>query len=98
MRAKKGRILAISADSSEELAALAADEQLDFALLSDPEARVIALYGLAHPEGGLDGETIALPAEILLRTDGTIAWHHVAGRITERADPRRILAEIEQLP
>jgi peroxiredoxin len=98
LRAKKGRILAISADASARLAELKRDEKLDFTLLSDPEARVITLYGLEHAEGGLDGETIALPAEILVRADGSIAWRHVAGRITERADPRKILTEIERLP
>jgi peroxiredoxin len=59
---------------------------------------VATLYGLAHPEGGLDGETIALPATLLVRPDGTLAWRHVAGRITERPHPARILAELERLP
>lgn len=56
------------------------------------------LYGLAHPEGGLDGETIALPATLLVRQDGTVAWRHVADRITERPVPGAILAAIERLP
>ena len=59
---------------------------------------MITLYGLAHQEGGLDDETIALPATLLVRPDGRLAWRHVAGRITERAAPQRILAEIERLP
>lgn len=98
MRAKKGRILALSADTPEELAALAREEKLDFALLADTDARVATLYGLAHAEGGLDGGTIALPATLLVRSDGTIAWRHVAERITARPNPGAILAEIEHLP
>lgn len=58
---------------------------------------MISLYGLAHPEGGPDGETIAIPSEILVRPDGTIAWQHVATRIQERAAPQTILAELERL-
>jgi peroxiredoxin len=87
----------VSADSEAELRALRTDLALDFTLLSDPEARVITLYGLAHPEGGPEGQTIAIPSEILVRSDGTIAWQHVAGRIQERPTPRAILAEIERL-
>jgi len=71
--------------------------ELDFALLSDADARVTTLYGLAHPAGGPGGETIALPSEILVRADGTIAWQHVASRIQERAAPETILAELERL-
>ena len=97
MRAKKGRILVVSSDSPEELRALKDELALDFALLSDSDARVTTLYGLAHPGGGLEGETIALPSEILVRSDGTIAWQHVASRIQERAAPATILAEIERL-
>ena len=70
---------------------------LPFAILSDTERRVIALYGLAHEDAGLAGETIAIPAEILLRPDGSIAWQHSARRITERASPSVLLAEIDAL-
>lgn len=87
----------VSADSQEELRALKEQLELDFALLSDPGASVITAYGLAHPEGGPDGETIAIPSEILVRADGTIAWQHVAARIQERAAPAWILEEIERL-
>lgn len=74
-----------------------ADDGLPFAMLSDMDASVIRRYGLAHEGGGLDGETIAVPAQLLVRPDGTIAWRHVARAITDRADPRDTRAAVERL-
>jgi hypothetical protein len=58
---------------------------------------VIGAYGLTHEGGGLDGETIAVPAQLLVRSNGTIAWRHVARFITDRVDPRETRAAIERL-
>jgi len=73
------------------------DDGLPFPILSDAERSVIRAYGLAHEGGGPEGETIAVPAELLLRPDGSIAWRHVARRITDRADPADTLAAVERL-
>ena len=70
---------------------------MPFAILSDDDGRVIRSYGLAHEGGGLDGELIAVPAQVLVRPDGSIAWQHVAGRITDRAGPSETLAAIQRL-
>jgi hypothetical protein len=53
--------------------------------------------GLAHEGGGPDGGTIAIPAQILLRPDGTVAWSFVSDRITERAPPEETLRALEAL-
>jgi hypothetical protein len=58
---------------------------------------VIRATGLAHEEGGPAGETIAIPAQILLRPDGTVAWKFVSSRITERAPPEETLRAIDAL-
>ena len=76
---------------------MVAELELPFSILADVERRVVASYGLAHEGGGLEGETIAIPAEILVRPDGSIAWQHRAGRITERASPAEMLAAVEML-
>jgi peroxiredoxin len=96
MRARGGGILAIAADELEEARRLRDAEQLPFRVLSAAGLPVLDDFGLAHPEGGLEGETIAIPAELLVAQDGTVVWQHVAGRITERAPPERILAAIEE--
>lgn len=96
MRARGGGILAISADDMEELRSLRAEEELPFRVLSAAGLTVLDDYGLAHPEGGLEGETIAVPAELLVAPDGAIVWRHVADRITDRAPPATILAAIEE--
>jgi peroxiredoxin len=72
-------------------------EELPFRLLSDERLQVIRATGLAHEEGGPAGETIAIPAQILLRPDGTVAWKFVSSRITERAPPEETLRAIEGL-
>jgi len=97
MRAAGGSLLAISVDTPEEHRRLARDEGLAFRLLSDAGGEVIRAWGVAHPGGGLDGGTIAVPSQVLLRSDGTLAWRHVAGRITDRPSPERTLAAIRGL-
>ena len=96
MRARQGSVLAISADDLEEARSLVAAEQLPFRVLSATGLPVLDDYGLAHPGGGLEDETIAVPAQLLVAPDGAIVWRHVARRITDRADPRAALAEIER--
>jgi len=73
------------------------EDALPFPILSDAERTVIRAFGLVHEGGGIEGETIAVPAELLLRPDGSIAWRHVARRITDRADPAQTLAAVERL-
>ena len=97
MRAKGGRILAISTDVQVEARGLAQELALPFAVLSDAERVAIRAYGLVHEGGGPGGETIAVPAELLVRSDGTIAWRHVARLITDRADPDEARAAVESL-
>jgi len=76
---------------------MAEELHLPFRLLSTAGIPVLADYGLVHEGGGPDGETIAVPAVLLLRPDGTVFWKHVARRIPDRADPARILEAVERL-
>ncbi len=97
LRAKGGMCLAISVDPPEKSRVVVEESGLSFPILSDEGRSVIERYGLVHEGGGLNGETIAVPAQILVATDGTIRWRHVARRITARADPRDTLAAIARL-
>jgi len=58
---------------------------------------VLEEYGLVHAEGGPEGETIAVPAQLLLAPDGTVYWERVARRIPDRADPAQVLAALGTL-
>lgn len=97
MAAKEGRVLALSVDDPDLSKAVVEEDGLSFAILSDAGGSVIRSYGLAHAGGGPRGELIAVPAQLLVRADGSIAWQHVARRITDRADPRDTLAAIQRL-
>lgn len=92
-----GTLLAISADSPPELAELARAQDLRFPLLSDPDRQVIRAYGLLHTGGGPGGGDIAIPAQVLVRSDGSVAWRHVSGTITDRMDPADTLAALSAL-
>jgi len=84
-------------DETDEAQALIEDERLSFRILSARGLPVLADYGLEHPGAGPEGETIAVPAELLVLQDGSIAWKHVAERITDRATPQEILDEVGKL-
>lgn len=64
------KILAISADSPEKLTEKAL--AFEFALLGDPELKVIDQFGLRHEGGNPKGTDIARPALILLDKDGAV--------------------------
>lgn len=97
LKAKGGRILAVSVEPPETACELVRDLALPFTVLADVEHTAIRAYGLVHEGGGIEGETIAVPAELLVRADGTIAWRHVATRITDRADPDAVRTAVEAL-
>lgn len=96
MRARHGQVLALSTDELEDARRLRETERLPFRVLSAAGLPVLDEYGLAHAQGGPHGETIAVPAQLLIDPAGEIVWQHVARRITDRADPKVTLAAIER--
>jgi peroxiredoxin len=87
----------VSVDAPELSRALRAELALPFHVLADAERRVIGAYGLVHEGGGLEGEAIAIPAQVLLRPDGSVAWSFVSARITDRSPPETVLRALERL-
>ncbi len=87
-------MLAVSVDPPQLNAEVARDEGLRYPLLSDVGRKVVGEYGLLHAGGGRDGADIAVPALLLLRQDGSVAWRHVARRIQDRADPEEVLEAV----
>jgi peroxiredoxin len=76
---------------------LCEEEELPFRVLSARGIPVLADYGLEHPGAGPGGETIAVPAQLLVARDGRIVWQHVARRIPDRAAPAETLEAVRQL-
>ncbi len=97
MKQRGGAILAISVDEVDDSKKLVEEERLPFRVLSARGIPVLGEYALEHAGGGLDGETIAVPAQLLVAQDGRIAWQHLAARITDRASPPETLAAIQEL-
>ena len=98
LRARRGRLLAISVDPPDTSRSLVRELGLSFPVLADTERRVVRQYGLLHPAGAPGGTDIAIPAHFLVDREGKIRWRHVAHRIEDRPDPARVLEEIAALP
>lgn len=95
LKAKGGRVLAISVDPPEVSSRVVYEDTLPFTILSDEDRSTTTRYGLLH-HAGPEGDT-AIPTQFLVRKDGTIAWRHVATRIMDRAYPSETLAAIAAL-
>ncbi len=73
-------LVGISVDPVENNLAMVEKLLLPFALLSDPDGRVIKDYGVwTDGEGG-----IAMPAIFAVRKDGSIAWSYVGRDYADR--------------
>ena len=65
-----------------------------FTFLSDPDARAVRRYDLAHAVG--DGKVIARPAEFLVDPSGTIRWVNLTEDLRVRARPETVLEEYDR--
>ena len=89
-------MLAIVADPVDKCRKVHRDAELEFPILSDPQARVIRSFGVLH-EKGLFGGPIALPANFLIDESGRIVWARTAGRVPNRPDPAMLLERVRGL-
>jgi peroxiredoxin len=65
-----------------------------FRILSDPGARVIRSYGLAHPGAGQQGEDIALDTTLLVDADGRELWRRVSDTLPDLPTAEETVAHI----
>lgn len=85
-------LAAISVDEPADSQALAERLGLEFPLLSDPDARVIAAFGVQ-----MQGQALAVPATFVVRPDRSIAWHYVGDTVPDRPPVDVVREEIERL-
>lgn len=90
-------MLAVSVDEPAQSRALVARFELPFRSLCDTSRDVVRRYGLLHAGGGPGGSDIAVPALLLVRPDGAIAWRHVSRSAQDRADPADVMAAVRAL-
>ncbi len=83
------RIIAISADSTEDAAAMSAKLTLGFPLYSDPELAVIAKWGVED-----FGKHIARPAVFIVEPGGAISYRKVGSKAEDRPSVDQLLAAL----
>jgi peroxiredoxin len=84
-------------DTPQQSREVVSADGLRFRILADTSRDVVRSYGLLHPHGAPDGSDIAVPAQFLLRKDGSIAWRHVSSKVQDRVDPAEVEAAIGAL-
>jgi peroxiredoxin len=86
------RLAAISVDPPDINRSHRQKLGLSFPLLSDASAETIRRYNLLHAGAGPGGSDVALPAEILVDSTGTIRWVNLTESATVRLRPEQVLA------
>jgi peroxiredoxin len=83
-------ILAISADDLSEAEHAVKEIGLEFPILSDQDAMVIAEYGVL-------ANGISAPATFILDRDGAIRWQYVGHSRSDRPTNGEIISQLQDL-
>lgn len=67
----------------------------EFDVLSDPEGRMLDLFGVRHV-GGKGAEDIAQSASFLIDSNGKVVWRRIAENYRVRPKPSEILAAADR--
>lgn len=86
-------LVAISVDDRSYAFQMADLVGAEYPVLADATRYVAETYGVYD----LLNDKVAAPATFIIRSDGGIAWRHVAEDITDRPTSSDILAEIDRL-
>ena len=96
--AQRGYALAsLSYDEPEVLAGFKADQDIGFAMLSDPHSAMIDALGLRDPQYGPESKAYGVPraAILVLATDGTVMARHVSEDYRLQPQNEEVLAMID---
>ena len=91
-------LVAISADTSEQIRAGRAKHGAKVTLLADPQLAVTKQYGLVNRRGpGRGGlPRLPIPTTILVDAEGVVRWIDQARDYQVRSHPDRVLAAIRR--
>ena len=91
-------VVAISADTPEQIRAGRAKHGARVTLLADPGLVVTAQYGLVNRKGVTPGglRRLPIPTTILVDADGVVRWLDQATDYQVRSHPDRVLAAIRR--
>jgi len=68
-----------------------------FSFVSDPDGKLLDLFGARHVGGGPTGEDIARPASVLVAGDGSVLWESFTDNYRVRPKPAALLSEISEM-
>jgi peroxiredoxin len=93
------KLVAVSHDSVEELRRFKRGHDWDMTLVADPDLEIIRRYNLQNrnftPKGG-PFRDMAIPAAILIDTDGNVLWMSQATDFRVRLHPDKVLAALRE--
>jgi peroxiredoxin len=91
-------LVAISADTPEQIRAGRAKHGARVTLLADPALAVTEQYGLVNRKGVTPGglRRLPIPTTILVDADGVVRWLDQATDYQVRSHPDRVLAAIRR--
>lgn len=91
------KLVAVSHDSLEDLRRFKRGRDWDMTLVADPDLEIIRRYNLQNrnftPKGG-PFRDMAIPAAILIDTDGSVLWMSQATDFRVRLHPDQVLADL----
>ena len=90
-------VVGISYDSVEILDKFSKQQKLGFPLLSDPDHKVIAAYGLTNKEAKGKVEGVPYPGTMLLDKDGVIRAKLVFDGYKDRHPPSDIVKAAKEI-
>jgi len=97
LQALGGRTLAICVDAPKDSLRVVEKKGLPFSILCDEKREVLRAYDVLHPGAGPGGCDIAVPAHVLIDTDGKIVYRHRASKVQDRPDPADLLRAVQSL-
>ena len=89
-QALKSELFAISMDNIYDTTELSLALNVEYSLLSDPEAYVIKKYGVFN----LLGDGVATPSVFIIDSNKTLIWSYIGENVSDRANISDILTNI----
>lgn len=97
LQAKNVRVVAVSYDAVEVLDKFAKKQKITFPLLSDPQSKTIAAYGLSNKEAKGRADGVPYPGTMLIDKAGVIRGKLFFDGYRERHTSKDILKRVAEI-